>query len=79
VNAMAKVMGGAAMDEVAIKQALQVLAVTNSILISPNNTDKKLCFNTEKDWASALELLKTYSELQTDKTPDQFFTNEFIP
>jgi len=40
-------------------QARQVLDVTLSILISPNNTDKKLGLNVEKDWASALELFNS--------------------
>jgi NitT/TauT family transport system substrate-binding protein len=67
--------GGAAVDK---KQARQVLDVTLSILISPNNTDKKLGLNVEKDWASALELFKKYKGLETDKKATYFFTNEFI-
>ena len=60
------------------KQARQVLDVTLSILISPNNTQKKLGLNVEKDWASAMELFKEYKDLETDKKPTDFFTNEFI-
>ena len=60
------------------KQARQVLDVTLSILISPNNTQKKLGLNVEKDWASAMELFKKYKDLKTDKKPTDFFTNEFI-
>ena len=59
-------------------QARQVLDVTLSILISPNNTQKKLGLNVEQDWASAMELFKKYKDLKTDKKPTDFYTNEFI-
>ena len=67
--------GEAAVDA---KQARQVLDVTLSILISPNNTDKKIGLNVEKDWASAMALFKEYKDLKTDKQPTDFFTNEYI-
>jgi NitT/TauT family transport system substrate-binding protein len=79
VKSMTDVMGGAAFDEKATVQARKVLDVTLSILISPNNTDKILGWNVEKDFAAALDLFKKYKELQTDLTPDKFFTNEFVP
>ena len=60
------------------KQARQVLDVTLSILISPNNTDKKIGLNVEKDWASAMALFKEYKGLETDKKPSDFFTNQFV-
>ena len=60
-------------------QAMEVLGVTLSILYSPNNTDKVLGYNVPADWESALGLLKTYNELETDMTADQFYTNEFVP
>ncbi len=46
-------------------QARQVLDVTLSILYSPNNTSKRVGLNVEKDWESALSLLKEYKELET--------------
>ena len=66
--------------EAAVKkeQARQVLDVTLSILISPNNKDKKIGLNVEQDWASALELFKKYKDLQTDMKASDFITNEFI-
>ncbi len=66
-------------DEKERIQAREVLGVTLAILSSPNNKDKRIGMNVEADWASALELLKKYSELQTDMTADQFYTNEFLP
>lgn len=75
IDSLVNWAGGAAVDK---KQARQVLDVTLSILISPNNTDKKLGLNVEKDWASALELFKKYKGLETDKKATYFFTNEFI-
>ncbi len=75
IDSLVNWAGEAAVEK---KQARQVLDVTLSILISPNNTDKKLGLNVEKDWASALELLKEYKDLKTDKKATDFFTNEFI-
>lgn len=66
-------------DEKERVQAREVLGVTLSILTSANNKEKKIGLNVEADWASALELLKKYSELKTDMTADQFYTNEFLP
>ena len=66
-------------DEKELAQAREVLAVTLSILTSSNNKEKRIGLNVEADWSSALELLKKYSELKTDMTADQFFTNEFLP
>jgi len=61
------------------EQALEVLGVTLSILMSPNNKDKVLCKNIPEDWASALELLKQYSGVETNMKPEEFYTNEFVP
>lgn len=61
------------------EQAEEVLGVTLSILYSPANSDKKLGYHVPEDWESALNLLKTYAELETDMTADQFYTNEFVP
>jgi NitT/TauT family transport system substrate-binding protein len=66
-------------DEKERVQAREVLGVTLSILTSPNNKEKRIGLNVEADWASALELLKKYSELKTDMTADKFYTNEFLP
>jgi NitT/TauT family transport system substrate-binding protein len=66
-------------DEKEKKQARQVLDVTLSILYSANNKDKQLGLNVPADWQSALDILKKYTELKTDKTADQFYTNAFVP
>lgn len=79
VMSMANYFGAEQFDEKSIEQAKKVLAVTLSILISKNNTDKILGLNVEKDFASALELFKTYKELKTDLPATAFFTNEFVP
>jgi NitT/TauT family transport system substrate-binding protein len=67
------------LDEAGTKQARQVLDFTLSILISRNNTEKRLGLNVQKDWESALNLLKTYRGLETNMTADQFYTNQFVP
>lgn len=68
--------GGAAVDK---DQARQVLDVTLSILYSSNNTSKRLGLNVEKDWESALSLLKEYKELETDMSVTDFYTNDYLP
>ncbi len=67
------------LDEAGTKQARQVLDFTLSILISRNNTEKRLGLNVQKDWDSALNLLKTYRGLETTMTADQFYSNQFVP
>lgn len=60
-------------------QAREVLDVTLSILRSKNAKDDRLGVNVPEDWAAALETLKTYKELKTDKPASAFYTNEFVP
>jgi NitT/TauT family transport system substrate-binding protein len=70
----------ASMEEDKVKvQARKVLDVTLAILVSPNNKDNRLGLNVEQDWASALDLLKTYNELKTDMKASDFYTNDFVP
>ncbi|MCP4397601.1 MAG: ABC transporter substrate-binding protein [bacterium] len=59
-------------------QARRVLDVTLSILYSQNNKDKVIGMNVPEDWASALNLMKEYNELETEMAADQFYTNQFI-
>jgi len=66
-------------DEKEKKQARQVLDVTLSILISPNNKEKRLGYNTPEDWATALSQLQKYTDLKTDMKPEDFYTNDFVP
>jgi len=75
IDSLVNWAGEAAIEK---KQARQVLDATLSILYSPNNTEKKIGLNVEKDWASAMELFKKYKDLKTDKKATDFFTNEFI-
>ena len=59
----------ASMEEDKVKvQARKVLDVTLSILISPNNKEKRLGLNVAEDWDSALALLEKYNDLKTDMT-----------
>lgn len=60
-------------------QAREVLDVTLSILRSKNAKDDRLGVNVPEDWAAALEILKTYKELETDKPASAFYTNDFVP
>ncbi len=60
-------------------QAREVLDVTLSILRSNNAKDDRLGVNVPEDWAAALEILKAYKELKTDKPASAFYTNDFVP
>jgi NitT/TauT family transport system substrate-binding protein len=66
-------------DETEKIQARKVLDVTLSILYSSNNKEKRLGWHPHEDWQSALDLLEKYTDLQTDMTADQFYTNDFVP
>jgi NitT/TauT family transport system substrate-binding protein len=55
------------------------LDVSLDILYSPNNTDKCLGLNVPADWAGVLDLMKTYLSFETTMTPEDFYTNQFIP
>ena len=68
-----------AADEAVLKQMLQVLDVTLSILISDNNTGEQIGMHVPEDWQSALSLLKEYTELETEIPAGDFYTNEFLP
>lgn len=61
------------------EQARKVLDVTLSILVSKNNKEGRIGLHVAEDWESALDLLKTYSGVETDMTADQFYTNAFVP
>lgn len=66
-------------DEKERIQARKVLDVTLSILYSSNNKEKRLGWHPHEDWAAALDQLIKFTDLQTDMTADQFYTNDFIP
>jgi len=70
----------ASMEEDKTKvQARKVLDVTLSILLSPNNKEKRIGLNVPEDWASALALLEKYNDLKTDMKASDFYTNDFVP
>ena len=60
-------------------QARKVLDVTLSILLSPNNKEKRIGLNVPEDWDSALALLEKYNDLKTDMKASDFYTNDFVP
>ena len=55
------------------------LMVDLSLLESPATKGKPIGYGAKEDWDKTLDLMKQYRELQTDKTPDFFYTNEFVP
>jgi NitT/TauT family transport system substrate-binding protein len=70
----------ASMEEDKTKvQARKVLDVTLSILLSPNNKEKRIGLNVPEDWASALALLEKYNDVKTDMKASDFYTNDFVP
>lgn len=66
-------------DEKETTQARKVLDVTLSILYSKANTSHQLGLNVPSDWESALKLLETYEQLETNMQASDFYTNQFVP
>ena len=76
---MADIVGGSMASDEGKEQARSVLDVTLGVLYSGANSDKKLGMNVPSDWEDMLALMKTYNDLETDKTAQDFYTNDFVP
>lgn len=79
VDAMADIVGGSMASDEGEAQARAVLDVTLGVLYSAANKDKVLGMNVPSDWEDMLALMKTYNDLETDKTAAVFYTNDFLP
>lgn len=79
VNAMADIVGGSMASDEGKAQSRAVLDVTLGVLYSNANTDKVLGMNMPGDWEDMLDLMKTYNDLETDKTAADFYSNAFLP
>ncbi|MDX1422435.1 MAG: ABC transporter substrate-binding protein [Kiloniellales bacterium] len=79
VAAMADIVGGSMASDEGKAQSRAVLDVTLGVLYSGANADKKLGMNVPSDWEDMLALMKTYNDLETDKTAADFYTNDFLP
>lgn len=79
VDAMADIVGGSMASDEGKAQSRAVLDVTLGVLYSGANTDKVLGMNVPSDWEDMLALMKTYNDLETDKTAHDFYTNDFLP
>ncbi len=55
------------------------LAVDIALLESAATKGKPIGYGAAADWDQTLKLMKQYRDLQTDRTADSFYTNEFIP
>ncbi|MBL8894406.1 MAG: ABC transporter substrate-binding protein [Rhizobiales bacterium] len=78
VAAMADIVGGTMNEDAGKKQARDVLDVTLGILYSGANKDKVLGLNVDSDWASMVDLMKKYNNLDPNADPKSFYTNEFV-
>lgn len=79
VNSMADIVGGSMASDEGKAQSRAVLDVTLGILYSSANGDKVLGMNVPADWEDMLALMKTYNDLETEKTAADFYTNDFLP
>ena len=79
VNSMADIVGGSMASDEGKAQSRAVLDVTLGILYSSANSDKVLGMNVPADWEDMLALMKTYNDLETEKTAADFYTNDFLP
>jgi len=55
------------------------LMVDISLLESTATKGKPIGFGAKEDWDKTFQLMQQYRELQTDKSTDFFYTNEFVP
>ena len=55
------------------------LEISWTTWVTPNTVGKPLGWMSEKDWASTVQVLKTYGGVTTPITPEQIFTNDFVP
>jgi NitT/TauT family transport system substrate-binding protein len=55
------------------------LMIDLELLHTDLTKDKMIGYAAEEDWARTIELMTKYRELQTDRAPASFFTNEFLP
>jgi NitT/TauT family transport system substrate-binding protein len=76
---MADIVGGSMASDEGKAQSRAVLDVTLGILYSSANDDQVLGMNVPADWEDMLALMKTYNELETEKTAVDFYTNDFLP
>jgi NitT/TauT family transport system substrate-binding protein len=79
VAAMADIVGGTFASDEGKAQARSVLDVTLGVLYSQGNKDKVLGMNVGADWDDMLALMKTYNDLETDKSASDFYSNDFLP
>ena len=79
VAAIADIVGGSMASDEGKAQSRAVLDVTLGLLYSSGNSGKVLGLNVASDWEDMLALMKTYNDLETDKTASDFYTNEFLP
>lgn len=79
VAAIADIVGGSMASDEGKAQSRAVLDVTLGLLYSSGNTGKVLGMNVASDWTDMLALMKTYNDLETDKTASDFYTNDFLP
>lgn len=56
----------------------QQMDVSLSKMESPNTKGKPIGVGAEADWATTLQLLKTYQGVETSKPASAFFTNAFV-
>ncbi|MEP3278241.1 MAG: ABC transporter substrate-binding protein [Stappiaceae bacterium] len=78
VDAIADIVGGTMAEDQGKAQSRAVLDVTLGLLYSGANTDKKLGLNVASDWASMVDLMKTYNDLDPEADPAAFYTNQFV-
>lgn len=79
VAAMADIVGGSMASDEGKAQSRAVLDVTLGVLYSEANSDKVLGMNVASDWEDMLALMKTYNDLETEKSAADFYSNDFLP
>jgi NitT/TauT family transport system substrate-binding protein len=48
-------------------------------MVSPNTAGKPYGWQSREDWVATVKTMRAAGLLDADATPDEFFTNEFVP
>jgi NitT/TauT family transport system substrate-binding protein len=61
------------------ESTLKQLETDLGLLFSPNTEGKGIGYGAPEDWQHTKQLLAEYRDLETDREPGSFYTNDFLP
>ncbi len=61
------------------KTAREVMEIVLTLLHTKNSQGKPVGWMAKKDWAETIDILSKYGGLKDPRSPDHYYTNDFIP